>query len=304
MNRTAGPLPRTYPLHPSGVQRISPLPRKYRYDRAGPWLQHEVEVTGFNVLLEHFLAASLVVSNTAIPMLEVTADMGVQIARQLVPYDTGATHDSIVALPAKPGMLTRSGEHQWAVEVVAQTFYAPFLEYGTIHMHPRPFMLPAHDLMAKVLVASVKAILKAVFKAEAGSGLGSDGVSGPVVNSPQVKGVFASLRGYLYSTAKLLGDISVIGGRGVLGPLRGQMYYAAKLLGDVNSVVGGSVTTRITNRLSGRFKGRIIGFGSNEISFAKTYSAFPGGALGHRAYQRIAGAQIKTFGRNLKSVSW
>ena len=48
------------------------------------------------------------------------------------PVDTGATRNSITAREA--------GQLAWTVG--PSTHYAPHLEYGTIHMTARPFMIP------------------------------------------------------------------------------------------------------------------------------------------------------------------
>ena len=53
-------------------------------------------------------------------------------SKQGCPYDTGATRNSIEAREA--------GELAWTVG--PSTHYAPPLEYGTIHMTARPFMIP------------------------------------------------------------------------------------------------------------------------------------------------------------------
>jgi HK97 gp10 family phage protein len=48
------------------------------------------------------------------------------------PVDTGATRNSITAREA--------GELAWTIG--PSTHYAPHLEYGTVHMTARPFMIP------------------------------------------------------------------------------------------------------------------------------------------------------------------
>ena len=53
-------------------------------------------------------------------------------SKQDCPYDTGATRNSITAREA--------GQLAWTVG--PSTHYAPHLEYGTIHMTARPFMIP------------------------------------------------------------------------------------------------------------------------------------------------------------------
>jgi HK97 gp10 family phage protein len=261
-----------------------------------------VEVQGARVLYEHFLAASLIVEQTMPAILNAVGDLGVSEARQLAPYDTGATHDSITIVGGSAksrsqqwGMsFAASSISEWWVEIGPETFYAPFLEYGTMYMTPRPFMIPAADIMELALAGAVVAIINAV--TGDGGGLSGDSHSGTILSDPQVRNPFSSLRTYLYSTSKALGDLSVIGGRSLFGPLRAALYGMARGLGDVGSVMNQTLSTRISNRLRGRVTGRIIGFGSASLSFGRTYSAFPGGAGGHRLYQRFVGSHTSLAG--------
>ena len=56
-------------------------------------------------------------------------------AKKLVPYDTGATSNSIQARPA--------GDMEWRIGPTTE--YAPFLEFGTVRMKERPFMVPSSE---------------------------------------------------------------------------------------------------------------------------------------------------------------
>ena len=298
VSRTSAPLPRQYPDHPSGIPRFSPLPKKYDYSARRTINNFTVELVGFNATIEHFLAAAAILDQTAPRMMEVVGDLGVEEARRLVPYDTGATYDSIVS---KHGEQSGTfgfrvpGSRVWWVEVGAQTFYAPFLEFGTINMTPRPFIGPAYDVMTAALIGSVRAILGAVLSANGAGLVGGSGPAGQVIGDERVKAPFTQFRTFLYSSAKALGDISIVGGRSVFGPLRAQMYSLARLMGDVGSTMNNTLSQRITHRLQGRVTGRLVGFGSATLSGGNTYSAFVGGAGAHRIYQRIAGQHSKHF---------
>jgi HK97 gp10 family phage protein len=229
-------------------------------------------------------------------MMDVVADLGIAEARRLVPYDTGATYDSIVSTSGTGSGtfgFRVAGSTVWWTEVGAQTFYAPFLEFGTIYMAPRPFMGPAYDVMTAGLIGSVRAILGAVLSANGGGVGTTPGIGGQVLGDERVGGVFTKYRSFLYSSAKALGDISVFGGRSVFGPLRAQMYGLARLMGDIDSSMNSTIGQRVSNRLQGRVTGRLIGYGSASLSFGKTYSGFIGGAGGHRIYQRFAGQYTK-----------
>lgn len=267
----------------------------------GPVVTSYVEAVGLGVLYDHFVAAAALVDATMPEILNVVGDIGVTEARNLVPYDTGATHDSITIVGGSSKSMSGTfgfrslGETQYFVEVGPETFYAGYLEHGTIFMAPRPYMFPALDLMEKVLQASVAAVMRAVAEGQSGVG-GGDVHSNQVLSDPRVSAPFTSLRSFLYSGAKALGDVSVLGGREVFGPLRASMYGLARGLGDVSSIMNQTLGTRVSNRLRGRVTGRIIGFGSASLSFGKTYSAFPGGSGGHRIYQRVAGSHTSIAG--------
>ena len=301
------PLPRQYPP----PVRFGPLPAKYaRMGRSPVFLtESSVSIQGANVLYEHFLAAAAIIEQTAPEIMNVVGDIGVEEARSLVPYETGATHDSITIVGGSSKSSSSTfgfrvaGENHFTVEIGPETYYAPFLEYGTIFMQPRPFMMPAADLMEAVLTASISALLNVVMGESSTLGGGSGGgMTGRVMNDPRVRGPYTSLRSFLYSGSKALGDISVLGGRGLFGPIRGEMLSLARLLGDVGSIMNRTVSTRISNRLSGRVSGHIIGFGSRSLSFGRTYSAFPGGEGGRRIYQRVAGHSIN-FGSSANMLS-
>lgn len=253
-----------------------------------------MEIIGLNVLAQHFEVLSQAFPSFAVGILDVVSDIGIEEARALVGWKgdtrfknrTGETRRSI---NKSPGVISKPALGEWSVRYGPTTFYSPFLEYGTVHARPYPFMLPSADLIEPVFFQSVMAFINLVVNGADGAvGMGG-GIGGRALNDPRIKGSFSGLRSMLYSTAKALGDISVIGGRGVFGPLRATMYSLARGLGDVSSIMNRTIGTRITNRLGGRVTGRIIGFGSHSLSYSRTYSAFPGGSGGHRIYQRIAG---------------
>jgi len=56
-------------------------------------------------------------------------------SKQLVPVDTGATKNSIEARP--------QGRMEWRIGPT--TDYAPFLEFGTVYMKERAFMVPSAE---------------------------------------------------------------------------------------------------------------------------------------------------------------
>lgn len=245
-----------------------------------------VEMQGFNVLSEHFMALAALADDFFPQLLNVVGDIGVEHAQDLVPKDTWATHDSI----DKGRGVIHFGKGNWYLEFGPETFYSPFLEYGTWKMAPRPFMIPAGDLAEKALIRSVQAFLKLMDTNTGGAGLiGGDPISNRVMGDRRIRGSVGGVRTLLYSSAKFLGDVSVFGGREIFGPARAMMHSLAGTLGDVNSVMSGALSTRINTRLRGRAIGRISGYGVASFASGSTYSAFPGGAGGRRVYSRVVG---------------
>ncbi len=253
----------------------------------------EIDVTGVNVLANHFDAVASIFVEAVPAVLDVTADIGIQRAKELVQKRTWATHDSI---NKDPGVVDFGHTGNWYIDYGPTTFYAPWLEYG-VSRHgggfnkPYPFMIPSGDMAEVALYASVIGLVSLLDSNTGGMGFSSAGGAAgrQVLNDSRIKTPFSKYRSFLYSTAKALGDVSVFGGRGVLGPLRSNMYQLARLMGDVQSTMNGLISRRVVNRLHGRVTGRIIGFGSQSLSHSASYSAFVGGASGHRIYHRLAG---------------
>ncbi len=245
------------------------------------------ELQGVNVLSEHFFAMAELAQSFFPQLLDVTADIGIEHARELVPYDSGDTYRSI---NKEPGVISKGQKGEWSIRYGPTTFYSPFLEYGTRFMSPRPFMIPSGDLAEVVFIRSVLAFFQLFDTNNAGRGFGGgDPIASQALNDPRIKGSVSSVRSGLYSTAKFLGDVSVFGGRNFIGPSRARMYALAQGLGDVSSVMNRTLNQRITRRMQGRAVGRLAGFGTASLSFGKSYSAFPGGEGGRRVYQRAVG---------------
>ena len=247
-----------------------------------------VEIQGANALADHFYGFAASWNTFAVQLLDVSSDIGIEEAQRLVHVDTGQTRDSINKSPG----VTVKADGEWSVRYGPTTFYAPFLEYGTIRTRPYPFMIPSGDLAEAAFVPAVLGVLNILTNSQLGSG-GGLSAGGRVLGDQRIRGSFTGLRSWLYSTEKFLGDVAVFGGRSFIGPVRGLMLSLARALGDVSSIMNSTINTRVSNRLHGRVTGHIIGFGSASLSFSKTYSAFPGGASGHRIYQRIAGRYSK-----------
>ncbi len=162
-----------------------------------------------------------------------------------------------------------------------QTFYSPFIEYGAQGRAPRPFVVPAGEEIAPAWTAFCVEVARL---ADAYAP-----ISDPFGSDPQVKSLITRLRSHLYSEAKALGDIAVLGGRGIIHPLRTGMYGLARGLGDLQSLMRGTVAARITRRLRGKVTGRLIGVGSASVTTTVDQSALIGGPAGKRIYTRIAG---------------
>ncbi len=71
--------------------------------------------------------------------------------KTLVPFDTGATKNSI-----KPDF-SRNGLQ---ADIGPSTEYAPYLELGTSKMAARPFMVPSLEAEAEPFKAALKALME------------------------------------------------------------------------------------------------------------------------------------------------
>ena len=67
---------------------------------------------------------------------------------KMIWVDTGATKNSIAA--------TEEGELEWIIGPTTE--YAPFLEFGTVYMKERPFMVPAAEAMRPNIDRAVRAL--------------------------------------------------------------------------------------------------------------------------------------------------
>lgn len=258
-----------------------------RKSRGSGTSYYEVQLIGANTLIEHLWIMAELWNSFAPQILEVTGEIGIEVARQNVPVLTGATRDSI---NMDPGVIAKPNIGEYSIRVGPTTFYSPFLEYGTVYMAPRPFMMIAGDAMENIIVKSTMEFIKLVDTNIAGMGFGGGGgLAGRAMSDSRVKSPLTAARTFLYSTSKALGDIAVFGGRELLGPVRGSMLSLAKGLGDVSGVMSGAIGTRVSNRLKGRAIGHLSGFGTASLTSEKTYSGFAGGSAGHRIYARVAG---------------
>jgi HK97 gp10 family phage protein len=90
-------------------------------------------------------------------------------AKQLVPFDTGTTHDSIAVRADEPNKqyivgVFEAPAHR-AHERTANFEQLPFwLEYGTIKMPPRPFMRPAADEFEEAYTSGIERILEDILE--------------------------------------------------------------------------------------------------------------------------------------------
>jgi hypothetical protein len=254
-----------------------------------------IEYQGLGMMLQDLWAMGQIIMAGAPPVLALSADVGVDYAKELVPVDTGLTRSTISI--AEPGVV-EGGMGNWWIRYGAETDYAPALEWGTDDTAPRPFITPSGDLAGAVLARSMASLMNMVASGRFSGG----GMSQDVSGDPRVASAFTKYRSFLYDSSKLLGDIAVFGGREILGGPRRAMLGLARSLGDISASVGGTVGQRVTHRLSGRVTGHLVGFGSHSLSASRTYSGFAGGTGGHRVYQRVAGRFGGSAATNLNSL--
>lgn len=238
------------------------------------------EVQGLNTLVQHWFTVAALTDALTPGVLDFYADVTVHNARQFVRKDTWATHDSI----DKGSGVVRSAMGDYSVWIGAGTLQSRFLEYGTIKMPAYPFMIPAIDMVENDFIRAFRDIA-----AIADTVTGQARISGDVGKDGRVRSPISVMRSGLYNLSKVLGDISVFGGREFLSPIRAFALMGARSLGDVDSVMRGTLNTRISHRLRGRATGRLRGFGTASLFASQTYSGLPGGAGGQRIYNRFTG---------------
>ena len=235
------------------------------------------EIQGLNVLTEHWFVVAQLTDQLAPGVLDFYADIITHNARQFVRKDTWATHDSI----DKGDGVMRFANGDYEVDIGADTLQARFLEWGTVNQPAYPFMVPALDMSEKDYF---RAFLDIARIADTVSGRAS--LRGDVGRDGRIRSPISRARSGLYSLSKVLGDISVFGGREFLSPIRQFALLAARGIGDVDSLMKGAMGARISRRLRGRATGRLAGFGSASLSASRTYTASVGG---QRIYNRLVG---------------
>lgn len=68
------------------------------------------------------------------------------------PHQASAPGETPAILTGELSNSPEAHKRGWgAIEVIADAFHAAFLEYGTVHMAPRPFMKPAADAVGRIL---------------------------------------------------------------------------------------------------------------------------------------------------------
>lgn len=280
----------------SGANLGSRLVRRgsARVPNRGPSTDVVIEVQGLDTLTEHFAAIAQVTGPLAYHMVDFFGQNIKENARRFVPVDSGATLQSIHAGdaggggpeggPTPDGKPVAMGDG-WSIEVGPTTYYARWLEFGTVKMSPRPFMIPAISIVEPAFISAMHDL----------AGLADQfNTLGQAGQDQQVGNLLGQVRGLLYTSAKAAGDVNAFFGRDITGGTRSGLYTMAQLLGDVNSISKGAVGARVSRRLSGRVTGRLAGVGSASIFGSATYSGSPGGDAGLRIYNRVAGRALST----------
>lgn len=75
-------------------------------------------------------------------------------AVKMAPIDTGTLRRSIMTEAAA------TGDHTAEARVGTNLEYGPFMEFGTIHIAPRPYLRPAFDKNKTAVMTTVAEILK------------------------------------------------------------------------------------------------------------------------------------------------
>lgn len=101
-----------------------------------------IVVEGVDAVVKEFTFHAETVKPAAAALVLYHAEQTAETARQLVPVGQGKTRDSITA---DRHIESHSYGNEVAAEVGPTWFVGRLLEYGTVHMSPRPFLGPATD---------------------------------------------------------------------------------------------------------------------------------------------------------------
>ena len=88
--------------------------------------------------------------------VEVAARNVEKKAKASVPVKTGATKNSIMARPAETFGSMFGSVTAWRVGPTTE--YAPFLEFGTVYMDARPYLIPSAESEKPRLAEAIKQI--------------------------------------------------------------------------------------------------------------------------------------------------
>lgn len=108
-----------------------------------------MQATGLNELIDDFRTEARLATPRARRVVETNLAQVSDTAKGLVEVDTGELRDSISYETHETAGGSASGE------VGPTAAHGPFVENGTVHMAPRPFMDPALDQQADEFVDDV-----------------------------------------------------------------------------------------------------------------------------------------------------
>lgn len=238
---------------------------------------------GQRVLTEHLYAMSAIYQPAIEMLTHYFGQLMAEYAKAIhFPHIlSGDTYDSIKSEPiAFPGGA--------AVQVSVATPQAQFLEFGFVHHWTGqfihfPFMIPAADAVAPMLVSSLVQFMEVASWRKFFTGPAAQSGGNELLNS---------VRGALYSYSKFAGDIQVLGFPG-LSASRGRAIAGARNIGNIQAAQQGTIVSRISRLGVGRLGGSVIRTGS----FTGP-SALSGPA--GRIYNRISG---RAFGGGLAGIN-
>jgi HK97 gp10 family phage protein len=82
------------------------------------------------------------------------------LALQLVPFRTGLLYSSIRQYPTPSGLGVSVGCEPAVFAARRKPYYAPHIEYGTVHMRAQPFLGPAHRTASRMFRTELSAAIR------------------------------------------------------------------------------------------------------------------------------------------------
>lgn len=144
--------------------RVSGVPRKVR----GQWASRrhasssrpDVKVRGDRGIIANLYSYDARMRRDMIALNRLWAARTVKIAQEIVPFDTGRMHDSLVAEFSKMGLVFHVKYDKTDFDADGVEYYPPWVEFGTSRMSARPTLGPAYQRASAQYLPALRVALR------------------------------------------------------------------------------------------------------------------------------------------------